>query len=161
MILIYDNIEDGVPLPNGLDSPKLKTIYLNNFYEYTNYCALRCPKFIKAQDKKLELDTKGIYPISIDASFNDTVNSFFVRNLINVGISEMSFNKIVKGDLKLAVFIENELSNGNSFFDLYFVLSEYFKNFLIYTSKTYDNLNSEMKNHYNSDFFKKIGDKNY
>lgn len=161
MILIYDCIIDGTPLPNGLDSPKLKTIYLKDFNEYTTYCSLRCPKFIKSKSQKLDLDTKGIYPISIDASFNDTINSFFVRNLINVGISEMSFNKIVKGDLKLAVFIENEIPNGNSFFDLYFVLSEYFKNFLIYTSKTYDNLNSEMKSHYNSDFFKKIGAENY
>lgn len=143
MDIIYDQVVDNIPIPNGVDDEHLVDIYLNNYDLFTKYSCLRVSKTFN-EFKKINKESKGYFPISFYFLHKETVNCAFIRSLLNVGISHLAYNKILKKELKLIIFIEKEPEGCNSHFDIYNVLKENFKEFAIYTSnKNY--LNEDMK----------------
>lgn len=143
MNIIYDQVVDNIPIPNGVEDEHLVDIYLNNYDLFTKYSCLRVSKKFN-QFEKINKESKGYFPISFYFLYKETVNCDFIRSLLNVGISQLAYSKIFKKELKLIILIEKEPEGCNSHFDIYNVLKENFEEFEIHTSnKNY--LNNNMK----------------
>lgn len=147
MVLLFDNVINSTPIPNGVSDQRLIDIYLNDEKKYYNYSCLRSPNNINLSYEKLDKDSIGIYPISLHIDHKHTINLSFLRALINLEISDLAYNKIKNNEISLVVVIEKEPEDYNPNLDIYTILKENFENFLIYT-KNKNEISDEMQKHF-------------
>jgi hypothetical protein len=147
MALLFDNIVNSIPIPNGVSDQRLIDIYLNDEKKYYKYSCLRSLNKINLKYEKLDKDSIGIYPISLHIDHKNTINLSFLRALINLEISDLAYNKIKNNEISLVVVIEKEPDDHNPNLDIYTSLKENFENFLIYT-KNKNEISDEMQKHF-------------
>ena len=147
MALLFDNIVNSIPIPNGVSDQRLIDIYLNDEKKYYKYSCLRSLNKINLSYEKLDKDSIGIYPISLHIDHKNTINLSFLRALINLEISDLAYNKIKNNEISLVVVIEKEPDDHNPNLDIYTSLKENFENFLIYT-KNKNEISDEMQKHF-------------
>ena len=147
MVILYDNVINNVPIPNGISDQKLIEIFLSDKKKYYKYSCLRSLNKVNLRYEKLDKSSKGIYPISLYVKHKHTINISFLRALIKLEISDLAYNKIKNNEISLVVIIEKEPDDYNPNLDIYTILKENFDNFLIHT-KNKNEISDEMKKYF-------------
>jgi hypothetical protein len=147
MVILYDNVINNIPIPNGVSDQKLIDVYLNDEKKYYKYSCLRSLNKINFRYEKLEKNSTGIYPISLYIEHKYTINISFLRALIKLEISDLAYNKIINNEISLVVVVEKEPEDYNPNLDIYTILRENFENFLIHT-KNKNEISKEMQKHF-------------
>lgn len=148
----FDRIENDIVIPNGLVSNKLLNLYKNNIKTYKNNCPLRVPHLIKWLSLEYEILTKnsvGFYAIDIEEPC--FISYEYCNYLFNECISNLAKNKILKGDLKLIIFLHRYPSKDYELKIIYDTLTDLnFDNFVIYS---FNNINNDkrIKTHFLSE----------
>jgi len=134
MNVVYDQIVDGKPIPNGIYKKDLIDIYLSNNVRYEYYYPVITPSvmvkknYIKSSDAE-----NGLYPIGFREP--RIINENFLRLMFDYGIDEGTKEKLVEGRLTLVLYLDEEPNTVNHVSVLYdFCKKKKIANFFIYVN---------------------------
>lgn len=134
MNIVYDEIINNKPIPNGLYNKSLINTYLKNRFKYEYYFPLSISTALEHVSFKKTSDAeKGIFPICVKEP--NIINNYFLRSVFDFGIKKHTLKKLINGAFTLVFLLDEEPNNTEQVEIIYkFCKEKKIKNFYIYVN---------------------------
>jgi hypothetical protein len=134
MNVVYDQIIDDKPVPNGIFKKDLINTYLRSTKEFEYYYPLTTP-FVSYEENYIKSSEaeNGIYPIGFLEP--RIINENFLRLMFDYGIDSRVIEKLENGKLTLVIYLDQEPNSLDNISVLYdFCKKRKITNFFIYVN---------------------------